>query len=212
MVNFRAADVASRMPMIHGAKIFLLGYLGLLPESEPQFPALLSAVKRRTGALTHLDTGGTPKRNDRLLRGLLPQVDFFIPSFEEAAELTGCRTPGTIVRSLRKAGARGVVGVKLGKQGSYIAWQGREELVPALNVRRAVDATGAGDAYVAGFIAATVRGYEPFAAARIATAVAASCVTAVGASTAIRPFDDYLRRAGSARRGSDGEILDNGRR
>jgi sugar/nucleoside kinase (ribokinase family) len=195
MVNFRASDVLKHLPLIRRAKVFLLGYLGLLPESEPQFGRLLAAVRSKTGVRTHLDTGGTPKRNDPLLRSILPHVDFFIPSYEEAAELTGSRTPSGIVRALRGFGASGVVGVKLGAKGSYISWEGNEEHIPAKKVKTVVDATGAGDAYVAGFIAGIVRGYDPFAAARIATVVAASCVTAVGASTAIRPFRTYLRSA-----------------
>jgi sugar/nucleoside kinase (ribokinase family) len=55
-----------------------------------------------------------------------------------------------------------------------------------------VDTTGAGDAFVAGFLAATLRGYEPFASARIANAVAADCVSAVGASTAVKQLHRYL--------------------
>jgi sugar/nucleoside kinase (ribokinase family) len=57
-----------------------------------------------------------------------------------------------------------------------------------------VDSTGAGDAFVSGFLAGTLRGFDPFAAAKIGNAVAASCVTAVGASTAIGPLETYLRR------------------
>ena len=66
-----------------------------------------------------------------------------------------------------------------------------EAYLPVVKVRRVVDATGAGDAFVAGFLAATLRGFAPVDAARRANAIAASCVTAVGASTAIKPFDSY---------------------
>jgi sugar/nucleoside kinase (ribokinase family) len=55
-----------------------------------------------------------------------------------------------------------------------------------------VDATGAGDAFVAGFIAGILEGMDPFEAAEVANAVAASCVSAVGASTAIRALHQYL--------------------
>jgi sugar/nucleoside kinase (ribokinase family) len=194
MANFRVSDVLKNIHLIRRAKIFLLGYLGLLPESEPQFAKLLAAVRREAGIQTHLDTGGTPQRNDARMRAILPHVDYFIPSFEEAAELTGERTPQAIIRALRGFGAAGVVGVKLGAKGSYLSWQGKEQHIPAKKVKVVVDSTGAGDAYVAGFIAGIVRGYDPFSAARLATAVAAGCVTAVGASTAIRPFRDYLRK------------------
>jgi sugar/nucleoside kinase (ribokinase family) len=194
MANFRVSDVLANIDLIRRAKIFLLGYLGLLPESEPQFARLLAAVRREAGVRTHLDTGGTPQRNDARMRSILPHVDYFIPRFEEAAELTGARTPQTIIRALRGFGATGVVGVKLGAKGSYLSWQGKEQYIPAKKVKVVVDSTGAGDAYVAGFIAGIVRGYDPFSSARLATAVAAGCVTTVGASTAIRPFRGYLRK------------------
>jgi sugar/nucleoside kinase (ribokinase family) len=59
-------------------------------------------------------------------------------------------------------------------------------------VKRVVDATGAGDAFVAGFIAGTLKGMDAFESARVANAVAASCVSAIGASTAIRKLRHYL--------------------
>lgn len=62
----------------------------------------------------------------------------------------------------------------------------------ARQVKSVVDATGAGDAFVAGFIAGTLKGLDAFKAARVANAVAASCVSAVGASTAIQALDRYL--------------------
>ncbi len=129
-------------------------------------------------------------------------MDFFVPSYEEAATLTGGKTPERIVAECRKAGATGVVGVKLGARGCYVDHDGRSAYIPARRVRTVVDATGAGDAFVAGFLAATIRGADPFGAARFGNAVAASCVTAIGASTAIRRFEEYPRirnRAGEGR-------------
>ena len=86
-------------------------------------------------------------------------------------------------------------------QGCYVDHDGRSAYIPARRVRKVVDATGAGDAFVAGFLAATIRGADPFGAARFGNAVAASCVTAVGASTAIRRFEEYPRIRNRAGRG-----------
>lgn len=192
--NFRARDVLNSMALVRKAKMFVFGYLGLLPEVGPEMGRLFSAIKRDTGVSILLDTGGTPTRSPRLLRAILPHVDYFLPSFEEAAALTGETTPRGMVRSFRSSGARGVVGVKLGAKGCFVSWQDREELIPASKVKKVVDATGAGDAFVSGFIAGILKGLEPFGAARIGNAVAASCVTAVGASTAIQPLTSYLNK------------------
>jgi len=192
LTRFRARDVLGHIGMIHRARVFAFGYLGLLPECEPELPRLFATIKRRTGAKILLDTGGNPKRDPHLLQRLLPFVDIFLPSLDEARILTGENTPGRIVRKLREWNASGVVGVKLGSKGCYIDHEGEAQLLPATRVRRVIDATGAGDAFVAGFLAATLRGYEPFASARIANAIAADCVSAVGASTAIKQLHHYL--------------------
>jgi sugar/nucleoside kinase (ribokinase family) len=190
LTRFRARDVLGHFELIKRARFFVFGYLGLLPECEPDLPRLFATIKRLTGVKILLDTGGNPKRDPRLLKRLLPFVDIFLPSLDEARILTGENTPGRIVRKLRGWGAS--VGVKLGSQGCYIDHEGETQLLPAKRVRRVVDATGAGDAFVAGFLAATLRGYEPFSSARIANAIAADCVSAVGASTAIKQLHQYL--------------------
>jgi sugar/nucleoside kinase (ribokinase family) len=192
LANFRAQDVLRSLPMIGRARIFAFGYLGLLKEVEADLPRVCAEVKKRTGARVLVDTGGNPRRAPALLRRLLPCVDYFIPSHDEASVLTGERKPEAIVRQLRRWGAQGVVGVKLGAEGCFIASPDREAYIRAVKVRRVVDATGAGDAFVAGFLAATLKGCAPVDAARVANAVAASCVTAVGASTAIRSYAEYL--------------------
>jgi sugar/nucleoside kinase (ribokinase family) len=119
-------------------------------------------------------------------------VDFFVPSYEEAMLMSGRSTPESIVEFLRRSGAPHVVGVKLGAQGCYLSDGHRAAYVKAQKVRRVVDATGAGDAFVAGFIAGTLKGMDVFESARVANAVAASCVSAVGASTAIRELQNYF--------------------
>jgi sugar/nucleoside kinase (ribokinase family) len=80
----------------------------------------------------------------------------------------------------------------LGAEGCYLSDGDRAEYVKGRKVRKAVDATGAGDAFIAGFIAGTLKGMDAFEAARVANAVAASCISAVGASTAIKKMQHYL--------------------
>lgn len=189
--NFAVADVVKHLGFIRRAKIFAFGYLGLLPEMEPHMPRLFQTIKERTGVLISLDSGGNPSRRPGLLRRILRHVDYFIPSYDEAVALTGETTPSRIVRTLLSAGARGVVGVKLGRRGCYIASGGEEKVIPPVRVRNAVDATGAGDAFIAGFLGATLAGSDPFDAAATGNAVAAGCVTAVGASTNIGTLRSY---------------------
>ena len=192
MKNFRAHDILTRIPLIRKASILAVGYLGLLPETERDFKPLFRAIKHETQTTILLDTAASPRVTGKELRGFLPYVDYFIPSYEEAAGLTGCKTPEAIVKAFFDAGAPHIVGVKLAEKGCYISDGRHGEFVKSRRVRNVVDATGAGDAFVAGFVAATLKGLDPFKAARVANSVAASCVSAVGASTAIREFDSYL--------------------
>ena len=57
---------------------------------------------------------------------------------------------------------------------------------------QAVDATGAGDNFVAGFTAEILRGSTPYDALRFANACGAICTTAVGAGTALKNRDQVL--------------------
>lgn len=192
MANFRARDVLDHLSLIQKANVFVFGYLGLLPEMEKDFRRLFRTIKEKTSARILLDTGGTPRASLRSLESFLPFVDYFIPSFEEAVQLTGRDTPEEITRFFLRIGAQGVVGVKMGNKGSYIVHKNEGRYIKRRRVKKVIDATGAGDAFMAGFLAAIVRGCDPFKAAHVGSAVAASCVTAVGASTAIEKFERYL--------------------
>ena len=192
MKNFRAVDVLSRLPLLQKARILAVGYLGLLPETEREFGRLFRTVKEKTSVKILLDSAASPRVTPRALRGFLPYVDFFFPSYREAVLITGRTTPESIVEFLKRAGAPNVVGVKLGAQGCYLSDGHHAAYVKARRVRRVIDATGAGDAFVAGFIAGTLKGMDAFESAHVANAVAASCVSAVGASTAIKTLRHYL--------------------
>jgi sugar/nucleoside kinase (ribokinase family) len=192
MKNFRAADVLSRLPLLNKARILAVGYLGLLPETEKEFERLFRTVKQKTSLKILLDCAASPRVAPGELKKFLPYVDFFIPSYEEAVLITGRKTPEAIIAYLKDAGAPHVVGVKLGAQGCYVSEGDTAAYIKAHKVKKVVDATGAGDAFIAGFIAGTLRGFDAFKAARVANAVAAGCVSAVGASTAIKTLHQYL--------------------
>ena len=65
-------------------------------------------------------------------------------------------------------------------------------MIPAYEVSP-VDATGAGDAFVAGFLAGVVRGYGLEEAGRLANAVGALCTQAIGCTAGIRSLEQTQR-------------------
>jgi sugar/nucleoside kinase (ribokinase family) len=122
----------------------------------------------------------------------LPYVDYFLPSLAEARALAGgIEEPADIARFLIDAGAK-VVALKMGERGSYLrSADGTAFSEPVFQVP-VVDGLGSGDAYVAGFLAGVLRGWDLPRCARFATAVGACCVTALGATTGVGSFDETL--------------------
>ncbi len=193
MENFRVEDILAHIDVVRRGRILIFGYYGLLPECDRHLGRLFRAVHVKTGTPVLLDTAGSPRRDDRVLRSFLPHVDYFIPSHDEASAISGETAPERIVAFLREAGAPGVLGIKLGADGCFIDWRGKSKHIRSRRVRHVVDATGAGDAFIAAFAAGLIRGLDPFKAAALGNAVAASSLSAVGASTTIRPVNEYLR-------------------
>ena len=66
---------------------------------------------------------------------------------------------------------------------------GDEFQIPAFQVET-VDALGAGDSFVAGFVAGLSKGWDLHRTARFACAVGAMCVTALGATPGIRSLEE----------------------
>jgi len=86
----------------------------------------------------------------------------------------------------------GIVGIKLGEQGSYITSKdGKSVRAPAFRVE-AVDTTGAGDGWNAGLLAGLFRGWDIEKCATVANAIGALVVTRRGAITAM-PYEQELR-------------------
>ena len=192
--NFRVSDVLKNLQSIKRAKIFVFGYLGLLPETEKDLAVLFRTIKKETDAKILLDTGGNPRKQPKQFASFIRYVDYFIPSYEEAFALSGRKNPEGMIQYFRNAGASGVVGIKLGADGCLINGSDFTEYVAAYPVSRVVDTTGAGDAFIAGFLAGIIKGFNSLAATRIGNRVAAECVRSVGASTAIRKFSNYVNR------------------
>jgi 2-dehydro-3-deoxygluconokinase len=114
------------------------------------------------------------------IRALAPYVSIVLPTFADETALFADATPADTVRRWRDWGVQRVV-VKLGAEGSVLAWSGTMERVPAVTVPRVLDTTGAGDAFNAGFLAARAAGQEPLAAAHAASRVAAIVIQHRGA-------------------------------
>ena len=111
-------------------------------------------------------------------------VDYFFPNADEAVGLTGAADERRAAAVLVDHGVANVI-LKMGGRGCLVCSAHATELVPAIR-QRAVDTTGAGDNFVAGYIRALLRGADPVDAAVLANGVAAVSVGALGATAGVR--------------------------
>jgi sugar/nucleoside kinase (ribokinase family) len=165
--RLRAAD----LPALDGVDhLHLSGYV-LGGGSGAAGVAALAAA-RAAGASTSLDPQSTGDVPDLRLGG----IDLLLPNSAELAALTGSPEPASAAALLDVAGA---VVVTAGSAGAH--WVDRDGVrtvrSPAVDV---IDATGAGDAFDAGLLAAWLAGATPEAALRAGCAAGAEAVSRRG--------------------------------
>ena len=175
------------------AKILVLGSLFRAPFDDPDIirSVLSSAVK--AGQTVIADTKLPNSRFLALddIRDALPLIDYITPNEDEAKYLTGRQEPEEMADVLLGKGVKNVI-IKLGAKGCLLKNSRETFRLPACHIR-AVDATGAGDHFVAGFASEILRGKANGEALRFANACGAVCATAVGAGTALQSREQVLR-------------------
>ena len=150
---------------------------------------------KEMGKTTFLDVCWDARdRWGALLDMSMPYIDYLMPSIDEAVRIAGCNEPDAIADVFMARGAKNVV-IKMGKTGAYLRLAGERvgKLYPAVGTDKPVDTTGAGDSFCSGFLASYARGKRPEECIMFANAVGALCVTAKGATTGIRTYEETLR-------------------
>src|SRR5882757_4302422 len=177
--------------LISAAAAHLVGYSFLNPGPEKMARRILRQF-HSCGKLVSLDVGMEPcKRIPKKILRLLPQVDLLFVSSDEAASLTGRSNPREAFLRFERAGAKEIV-MKLGKRGCLISDGGILREIPSFAVR-AVDSTGAGDAFTAVFLQARLRGWSTLEAAVAANAAGAAAACRAGAGATLSDIAGTLR-------------------
>lgn len=178
------------------SRMVLVGYYSLMPNLERDLPEVFAAL-RKEGCRTALDAAGDGGTMDPLEK-LLPHLDVYVPSHNEAEHQTGETDPRKIIDIYRGCGAPGVVGVKLGSKGAMLSDKaGSYCEVTAVNPPgEIVDTTGAGDSFYAGLITGLLRGMALWQAGRLAAATGACCITGLGATAGLKGYNDTAELAG----------------
>lgn len=179
--------------VIKRAKILHIAGALVMPRFDGAPMANVLREAQSLGITTSLDTAydATGKWMETL-EPCLSYVDMFMPSIVEAQQLTGISDAREIAQFLRSNYGIHTIVIKMGENGSYASTPEAEYFAPAYPVK-AVDATGAGDAYVAGFLAGTIMGWDLEATAELASATGAACVTAIGTTAGIQNLEETLK-------------------
>jgi sugar/nucleoside kinase (ribokinase family) len=192
--EFRAADIP--LERVERCKVLYLGGYLLMDKLHQEELVPVFAAARKAGAKTVLDVV-TPGPADYLSRldKLLPHVDVFLPNNHEAELMTGERDPLRQAETFRRMGA-GTVIVTLGGDGAVVVGE-RVRLRAGAYPVEFVDGSGGGDAFDAGYVYGLLHGMCTEDCVRVASALGASCVRAIGTTTGVftkEECEDFLRR------------------
>lgn len=159
--------------MATGAKVVLMHPGGFLP------------VYRRLkaeGTKLVLDTGWDEELSFSKYGEYLELADYYTPNRKEAMQITGASTPETAAERLRVYFDQVVV--KVDKDGCIGMDGSKMFFVPSIDEFRNVDSTGAGDAFLAGFVYGLMHDCELRQCIAYGNITGGKAVTAVGALSA----------------------------
>ncbi|MFG1710130.1 carbohydrate kinase family protein [Nonomuraea sp. M3C6] len=161
-------------------RLHLSGYV-LFAEPGLRLARLAMAEAAAAGVAISIDPASTgPLRDfgvERFMRESSP-ANLIIPNLDEALLLSGATTAERAAVLLSEM--YGTAVVKLGAKGATAAVDGAVVATAAGVPAKVVDSTGAGDAFAAGFLTATLHGVSEEAALEAGCRAGAECVARVG--------------------------------
>ena len=172
------------------SRIISFASLFVVPLMTDEKLAQVFRKAKAAGCIVCCDVKMTGSERLKDVSQSLSYVDFIFPNFAEARLLTGEREPEKIAQKFLEEGV-GTVVLKLGTPGSYIRNEREEYWIPSYEVD-AVDSTGAGDNFAAGFIAGLVEEKDLVSCAKLASAASSCCVQAYGAVSGVKNREQLL--------------------
>lgn len=131
------------------------------------------------------------------IKETLSQIDYIVPSLEEAIYFTGENDLSKIVSVFKSYGVKNVI-LKLGENGIYTENESDKLHFPTF-ASKVVDTTGAGDNFMAGFISGLIRELSLYQSIEFGTATSAISIGNIGATGAIHSIDQVEKYIEEAR-------------
>lgn len=193
--NFHPENYTDRFTDARG---LILGSLFRAPFDDPEIIRQVLSAAASGGQTIYADTKLPNFRKMTLadIRDSLPLIDYITPNEDEARYYTGQDDPERMADVFLSYGVKNVI-IKLGAKGCCLKNARHTYRLPAYAID-AVDATGAGDNFIAGFASEKLRGTDDLGALQFANACGAICTTAVGAAAALRDRSQVINMIGAA--------------
>jgi sugar/nucleoside kinase (ribokinase family) len=133
---------------------------------------------KEKGSILILDTGWDEELSVEKYKEYLELADYYIPNQIEAMKITNTNTPEEAAVILEQYFDKVVI--KLGENGCLIKDNGVISIIPCMEDIKMVDATGAGDAFMSGFIYGLFHNYEFVDCIIFGNITGGTCVSGIG--------------------------------
>ena len=181
------------LDVIKNSKILLIAGTFLMPDFDGKGTEKLLKFAKGHDVLCCMDTAWDSKGQWlEKIESSLQYLDWFMPSYDEACEMSRKTKPEEIAQFFYSKGVKNVI-VKMDYKGCFVKpFNEKGYLVPAFNKINVIDTSGAGDSFCAGFIAGLYKSWDILNCARFANAVGAHCIMQIGTTTGIKSTEQTL--------------------
>lgn len=180
----------SSLAQVLDARFVHLGGTGLLSKLDGEPSRHLLQAAKAAGRTTSFDLIATNPETIQIVKPLLPFIDYFMPSIEEARDLSGLSDAYDNAQFFLDAGV-GCCVLTMGAEGSLIA-KGEQRIKLAPYAIDVVDTTGCGDAYTAGFICGLAHDFDLTTCGHLGAAAASLVASGLGSDAGIVSFDETM--------------------
>ena len=177
---------------IFDCKVFHLGGTGLLKKLDGSVSVELLKDAKENGCITTWDLIGATESTIDIVKPLLPHIDYFMPSIEEASIMCGLDDPNDIAKYYLDNGVTNCV-LTMGGEGSLFVNKDETIKTPAFDIN-VVDTTGCGDAFDAGMITSLINNFDLEKSLKFATTSSGLVATGLGSDAGIIDFDDTINK------------------
>jgi sugar/nucleoside kinase (ribokinase family) len=177
---------------IFDCKVFHLGGTGLLKKLDGSVSVELLKEAKENECITTWDLIGATESTIDIVKPLLPHIDYFMPSIEEASIMCGLDDQMDIAKYYLDNGVTNCV-LTMGGEGSLFVNKDETIKTPAFDIN-VVDTTGCGDAFDAGMITGLINNFDLEKSLKFATTTSGLVATGLGSDAGIIDFNDTINK------------------